>query len=100
MWCKKSLLDYTQKQIKIIDNLKIKTRYLLKGGVGFEKIKIIDGIDEDKELVCKMDNKLLRRILDKKSHWNNSEIGTHISFFRKPNQMEVDLHTSLAFFHL
>jgi hypothetical protein len=38
LWCKKSLLDYTQKQIKII---------LLKGGVGFEKIKIIDGIDED-----------------------------------------------------
>lgn len=79
-------------------NLKIKSNAYLE--VAGEKIKIIDGIDKNKELVCKMDNRLLRRILDKKSHWNNAEIGTHISFFRTPNQMEADLHTSLAFFHL
>ena len=39
-------------------------------------------------------------ILDKKSHWNNAEIGAHINFFREPNIMEPDLHTSLSFFHL
>lgn len=65
-----------------------------------EKIKVLDGLDKKRELICKMDNRLLRRILDKKSHWNNSEIGTHISYHRTPNKMDVDLHTSLAFFHL
>ena len=65
-----------------------------------KKIKVMDGLDKNRELVCKMDNRLLRRILDKKSHWNNSEIGTHISYHRVPNKMDADLHTSLAFFHL
>ena len=47
-----------------------------------------------------MDSRLLRRILDRKSHWNNTEIGGHIIFFRKPNRMEPDLNTCLSFFHL
>ena len=53
---------------------------------------------KDRYLYCKMDNRLLRRILNKKSHWNNAEIGTHISFFRKPNDFEPDLHSCLNFF--
>ena len=51
-------------------------------------------------LECSLDERLLRRILDKKSHWNNAEIGTHISFFRSPNEYEYDLHTALQFLHL
>ena len=51
-------------------------------------------------LVCKMDNRLLRRILNKKSHWNNAEIGAHINFFRKPDKMEPDIHRALCFLHL
>ncbi len=51
-------------------------------------------------LKCSMDERLLRRILDKKSHWNNAEIGAHISFIRQPNEYEPDLHTGLQFFHL
>jgi len=47
-----------------------------------------------------MDNRLIRRILDKKSHWNNVEIGARINFVRNPNIMEPDLHISLIFFHL
>ena len=47
-----------------------------------------------------MDFKLLRRILDRKSHWNNAEIGAHINFERSPNKMDVDAHTSLSFLHL
>jgi len=42
-----------------------------------------------------LDNKLLRRILDRTSHWNNAEIGCHISFIRDPNT-----YTALQFFHL
>ena len=46
------------------------------------------------------DTKLLMRILDKKSHWNNGEIKAHINFTRSPNKMEPDVHTCLSFFHL
>lgn len=79
-------------------NLKINSNVYFE--INREKIKIIDGLDKKRELICKMDNRLLRRILDRKSHWNNSEIGTHISYYRTPNKMDADLHTSLAFFHL
>jgi len=64
------------------------------------KIQIIQGKDKNRTLICEMDKRLLRRILDKKSHWNNAEIGTHISFIRSPNKMDFDVHTLLSFFHL
>ena len=52
------------------------------------------------KLECKLDERLLRNILDRKSHWNNAEIGAHISLNRSPNRYEPDLHTGLQFFHL
>ncbi len=51
-------------------------------------------------LTCSLDNKLLRRILDRTSHWNNAEVGCHISFIRDPNTYEPDTHAALQFFHL
>ena len=51
-------------------------------------------------LKCKMDPRLLRRILDRSSHWNNAEIGCHIEFIRKPNYYSPDMHTALQFFHI
>ena len=51
-------------------------------------------------LKCKMDPRLLRRILDRTSHWNNAEIGCHIEFIRKPNYYSPDMHTALQFFHI
>ena len=51
-------------------------------------------------LECKLDERLLRNILDKKSHWNNAEIGGHVNLYRNPNIYEIDLHTGLQFFHL
>ena len=78
--------------------LNIKTNVFLE--VNNNLINIIEGKDKDKKLFCSMDLRLLRRILDRKADWNNSEIGTHISFKRKPNLMEPDAHTMLSFFHL
>ena len=78
--------------------LKLKTNIYLK--FGRKKKKIYEGSDNGKKLTCEMDTRLLRRILDKKSHWNNAEIGAHISFKRYPNVMEPDVHTCLSFFHL
>ena len=78
--------------------IKIKSNVFIK--IKNENIKIYDGYDNKRKIYCEMDPKLIRRILDKKSHWNNAEIGAHINFFREPNIMEPDLHTSLSFFHL
>ena len=52
------------------------------------------------EVICSMDLRLLRRILDRKSHWNNAEIGCHIEFTREPNHYSPDTHTMLQFLHL
>jgi UDP-MurNAc hydroxylase len=52
------------------------------------------------KLTCKLDSRLLRRILDRKSHWNNAEIGCHIDFTREPNSYEPDVHTALQFFYI
>jgi len=55
---------------------------------------------ENKTILCSLDLRLLRRNLDRSSHWNNAEIGAHISFVRTPNVYEPDLHTALQFLHL
>ena len=43
---------------------------------------------------------MLRRIIDKKAHWNSAELGTHIEFKRLPNKMDKDVHICMSFFHL
>ena len=62
-------------------------------------IKVSDSLSKG-DLKCTMDLRLLRRILDRSSHWNNAEIGCHIEFTRKPNYYSPDMHTALQFFHL
>ena len=88
--------DNLNNKIKKLD-INLKTNIFLK--INKEKIQLCKSKFNNK-LICKLDLRLLRRILDKKSHWNNAEIGGHISFFRKPNKMDVDTHTCLSFFHL
>ena len=57
-------------------------------------------LESEQVLICSVNTKLLRRILDREAHWNNAEIGCHIDFFRSPNVYEPDLHTLLQFLHL
>ena len=79
-------------------NVDLKTSIFVK--INGEIQKIYNGKEKDRSIICEMDSRLLRRILDKKSHWNNAEIGAHINFTRFPNDMEPDVHTCLSFFHL
>ena len=51
-------------------------------------------------LETRLDERLLKRILHRRSYWNNAEVGVHINFVRVPNTYEVDLHTALQFLHL
>ena len=52
------------------------------------------------KIECSLDLRLLKRILDRKSHWNNAEIGCHIELNRSPNHYSPDIHTALQFLHL
>ena len=47
-----------------------------------------------------LDSRLLNRIMEKKSHWNNAEIGCHIEINREPDIYEIDAHTLMQFFHM
>ena len=78
--------------------IELKSNVYLK--VDNENIQIIKGKDSNRHLYCDLDLRLLNRILHKKAHWNNCEIGTHINFQRVPNKMDLDTHTCLSFFHL
>lgn len=44
-----------------------------------------------------LDYSLLRMILDRKAHWNNAEIGSHLTFFRDPERYEVGVFRFLSF---
>ena len=67
----------------------------------FPEFSYLEAVEEiENRLECKIDERLLRNIIDRKSHWNNAEIGAHIDFMRTPNIYEPDLHTGLQFFHL
>ncbi len=79
-------------------------RIVLDGGAYqiYPHFAAADASDQraQKVLTCELDARLLRRILDRKAHWNNAEIGAHISFRRLPNEYQPDLHMGLQFFHL
>ena len=79
-------------------NVELKSNVYLK--IENEDIQIVKGEDTDRHLYCDLDLRLLNRILHKKAHWNNAEIGTHINFKRTPNIMDPDVHICMSFFHL
>lgn len=46
-----------------------------------------------------LDYRLLVRILERKAHWNNAEIGSHLSFYREPNIYHRSIHLFMSYFH-
>ena len=65
-----------------------------------KNIKVISTKNSKGRIECSHDLRLLRRILDRKSHWNNAEIGCHIEINRIPNYYSPDMHIALQFLHL
>ena len=88
---------------RLIDRVK-KFKIELKSNVYLkikdENIQIVKGNESNRHIYCDLDLRLLKRILHKKAHWNNAEIGTHINFKRIPNKMDVDVHICMSFFCL
>lgn len=50
------------------------------------------------DLICYLDSRLLYRILTRKSHWNNADVGCHIDYRRK-GEYNPDVHMIMSFFH-
>jgi UDP-MurNAc hydroxylase len=50
------------------------------------------------DLICQLDPRLLYRILTRRSHWNNAEVGCHIDFIRR-GSYNPDVHAMMSFFH-
>lgn len=46
-----------------------------------------------------LDYSLLCMILERKAHWNNAAIGSHLSFFRDPEQFERGVYHWLSYLH-
>ena len=99
----KLLNEVSAASIKLLERInkfriKLKSNVFIK--IGKKNIQILKGNDHGMNLYCDLDPRLLSRILHRKAHWNNAEIGTHINFKRVPNKMEPDVHTCMSFFHL
>lgn len=78
--------------------IKLNTTIFLK--INGEEVAIYSPPRSSQKLVSELDNKLLRRIFDRKANWNNAEGGCLVDFIRTPNIYEFDAHTALQFFHL
>ena len=79
-------------------NIELKSNVYLK--IENEDVQIVKGKENNRHLYCDLDLRLLKRILQRNSHWNNAEIGCHIDFVRTPNYYSPDMHTMLQFLHL
>ena len=66
---------------------------------GREKV-LVNVANPKADITCSIDERLLRRVLSRESHWNDAEIGCHISFVRQPNYYSPDIHTMLQFLHI
>lgn len=67
---------------------------------GSEHIKVVSALEvQIPYLKIGVDLKLLLRILDRKAHWNNAEVGSHLRFYREPNEFQRSIHFLMSFFH-
>ena len=67
---------------------------------------LVETISVDSKLVepyvrIDVDHNLLHRLLrgPRYAHWNNAEIGSHITYLRKPNNFERGLYHRMCFLH-
>ena len=88
------LMSERSKRYKLIADINVELI------VGSLNIPIIEVENPKSQLSASLDPKLMRRILDRKAHWNNAEIGCHIEFNRVPNHYSPDIRTILQFLHL
>jgi len=70
-------------------------------GDGYEFMTVDEARQNEQYVKYDVDPRLLQRILQgpQYAHWNNAEIGSHITFERKPDKFERPLYYCMNFFH-
>jgi UDP-MurNAc hydroxylase len=67
-----------------------------------EECRMVEGVygADMPWITCSLDLRILKRILERRAHWNNVELGCHMNFVRVPNTYQPDMHALLSFLHL
>jgi UDP-MurNAc hydroxylase len=56
--------------------------------------------DATREMICTLDDRLLLNILERRAHWDNAQVGSHIRFSRSCHpEYSQEVHTLLSFLH-
>lgn len=61
--------------------------------------RVESGTEQSPFLRISLDYSLLEMILDRKAHWNNAEIGSHLCYFRNPNIFHRSIQFFISYFH-
>jgi UDP-MurNAc hydroxylase len=62
-------------------------------------VRTARGMEQEPFVRISLDYSLLAMILDRKAHWNNAAIGSHLRFFRRPDVYERAVYELLSFLH-
>lgn len=67
--------------------------------IPFEQERVVEKVTTEVEpfLRISVDYRLMVRILERKAHWNNAEIGSHLRFYRRPNEFDRMIHYLLSY---
>jgi UDP-MurNAc hydroxylase len=80
--------------------LDINKDFFIKVPYTNEKVTLTDKITGNNPWVkIILEDKLLTAVMNKRTHWNNMEIGSHLLFERSKNQYVRGIHHYLSFFH-
>jgi len=65
-----------------------------------DRVTFVEKINDNKPWVkINLEEKLLSAVMNKRAHWNNMEIGSHLLFERSRNEYVRGIHHFLSFFH-
>ena len=94
-------LGFSSETVIIIVLPKEKFLLISANGNRYQFIKKNELEQFKKYVRISLDSRLLMRILSgpKNAHWNNAEIGSHLTFERKPDNYERGLYYCLNYFH-
>lgn len=91
-------INFDSEVVVVIQSQNVRFRFSTKCGVEIitPDIKIVEPF-----IIIKVDHNLLHRLLrgPRFAHWNNAEIGSHLTYTRKPDRFDRALYHCMCFFH-
>ena len=81
--------------------LEIDKEFIIKVPYIEDKIKIVKNVSNDVPWIkVGLDLNMLSAIMNRRAHWNNLEIGSHLKFYRSEDTYVRGIHHFLSFFML